>query len=560
MHLTTGLFFGSSSGQGCESTAVARSVHRDAQGPAAHNCRIGLAFLVSLLLHIPLILSSGAWRIAPPTDTTAPPLQVRIEPPERKDSTADTPLQEALPAGEELAARAPEPGDVPEPSDVPVASVDEPVAGPEPPPEGPDAPAPGESLARLDPMFAEAGTDDAPDEPWPVGPVLANEPALPTDMVVATVAPAEEAVLARRLVREARELLDSSALQRRLTFEDDRRRFDAVLTRRPATDGTGVERVTAEIIAEHRGERVQTSMQMKRVAFSHFTQLVDRWDASVQLHDDEIAGRFHSNSEIFLTYDRTVAPRLLGKVTTARGIRVTGEKGWRSRRELFAGGLETRSARIRLPEIALPVAHEYATPNADVQVVRSDTLIVFHADGDYDCVELASRAEARRRLAPDRPTYIIGMRDTELHVRGVVNGNVTVYSPERIVVQGDLTYAHGRRTGGDAVAYLGLVSDGNVEIDRADVTGPGDLEIHAAVYARKRFVVRDVRARGPATLSIYGSLTAGSLSETEPRYATRIEFDPRFERVRPPGFPETDHYEIETWDGRWRIAEAPAPE
>ena len=41
------------------------------------------------------------------------------------------------------------------------------------------------------------------------------------------------------------------------------------------------------------------------------------------------------------------------------------------------------------------------------------------------------------------------------------------------------------------------------------------------------------------------------------RYATRIEFDPRFERVRPPGFPQTDRYEIETWDGRWRLAEAP---
>ena len=31
----------------------------------------------------------------------------------------------------------------------------------------------------------------------------------------------------------------------------------------------------------------------------------------------------------------------------------------------------------------------------------------------------------------------------------------------------------------------------------------------------------------------------------------------RFERVRPPGFPQTDRYEIETWDGRWRLAEAP---
>jgi hypothetical protein len=56
---------------------------------------------------------------------------------------------------------------------------------------------------------------------------------------------------------------------------------------------------------------------------------------------------------------------------------------------------------------------------------------------------------------------------------------------------------------------------------------------------------------------IYGSLTAGTVSRTEPRFATRIEFDPRFEHARPPGFPQTDRYEIETWDGRWRLAEAP---
>jgi hypothetical protein len=92
------------------------------------------------------------------------------------------------------------------------------------------------------------------------------------------------------------------------------------------------------------------------------------------------------------------------------------------------------------------------------------------------------------------------------------------------------------------------------------VTGPGDLEIDGAVYARKRFVVRGAHAPGRAKLLIYGSLTAGSLTETEPRYATRVEFDPRFERVRPPGFPVTDRYELEAWDGRWRIVTASGPE
>ncbi len=541
------------------------AVPRGAQGTAAQDRRIALAVLVSLLLHASLLLPSGAWRIGPPRETAAPPLQVRIEAPEARVTEDDTPRESALLAVEELAASAPGPGAVPEPSDAPAQIDDERVADMEPPLETSEAPAPSEAPASLDSAVTEAGVHGAPDELTlpeltlpeltPAEPEPASEPAPRTDAVVATVVPVPEAVLTRRLAREARELLDSTAPRGRLTFEDDGRQFTAELTRQPAPDEMGVERVTVEITTEHGGERVQTSLQMKRLAFSHFTQLVDRWDPRVLLHDDEIAGRFHSNSEIVLTYDRKIAPRLLGAVTTSRGIRITDETGWQSRRKIFAGGLETRAARIRLPEISLPVAADYATREADVHVLPTDTLIVFNADGAYDCIELASRAEERRRLAPHRPTYIIGVPDSELHVRGVVNGKVTVYSPERIVVQGDLMYAHGPGTGGDADAYLGLVSDGNIEVDRDEVTGPGDLEIHAAVYARKRFVVRNVHARGGGTLFIYGSLTAGSLSATEPRYATRIQFDPRFERVRPPGFPETDRYEIEAWDERWRAAE-----
>jgi hypothetical protein len=65
-------------------------------------------------------------------------------------------------------------------------------------------------------------------------------------------------------------------------------------------------------------------------------------------------------------------------------------------------------------------------------------------------------------------------------------------------------------------------------------------------------VVTDQEAPRAGTLLIYGSLTAGSLSATEPRYATHYQFDPRFEQERPPGFPMTDRYEVESWDPEWQ--------
>jgi hypothetical protein len=533
---------------GREWIAVTTSLRRERRNPSGYNRRIAVAAIVSVLLHTPLFLMPGAWRAGTLNDTTSAALHVRlVSPAPAQPVEREQRHHEPLPA---------EPIDVPEPIEPAPEVIEEvAVADTTTPVEEPGTP---ESAVPADPAVAEAGANQVPDELTQIEPEPPDTPAIPAEPVVATVAPAQEKVLTRRLVREARALLESRVPERRVTFEDEDRRFDAVLARQPASDGMGLERVVVEITTRHGGERVQTRLQMKRLAFSHFTQLVDHWDPWVQLHDDEIAGRFHSNSEIVLTYDRKIAPRLLGRVTTARRIRITGEEGWRSPRKIFAGGLETRTARIRLPAISLPVAHEYATRNADVQVVRSDTLIVFHANGDYDRIDVASRAEARGHLPRGRLTYIVGVRDSELRVRGVVNGNVTVYSPRRILVQGALTYAHAPDTGDETDDYLGLVSDGNVEIDRANVTGPGDLHVHAAIYARDRFVVRNVRARPAGTLVIYGSLTAGSLSETEPRYATRIEFDPRFERVRPPGFPETDRYEVESWDGRWRLAEAPS--
>ena len=112
----------------------------------------------------------------------------------------------------------------------------------------------------------------------------------------------------------------------------------------------------------------------------------------------------------------------------------------------------------------------------------------------------------------------------------------------------------------DADDYVGLVAEKTVEIAEPDVTGLGDLHVDASIYALRQFAVRDFRSRASGTLTIFGSLTAGSLTATEPRYATKVEFDPRLNNARPPSFPLTDRYELESWDGEWRVDEDGASE
>jgi len=156
--------------------------------------------------------------------------------------------------------------------------------------------------------------------------------------------------------------------------------------------------------------------------------------------------------------------------------------------------------------------------------------------------------------------YFIAPRRATTFVKGVVAGRFLVYSAHRIVVEGDLVYAHDPRHEADSEDYLGLVCDKDIVIAPPAVTGPGDLHIQAALFAKRRIIVTDIDHPHPATLEIFGSLAAGSLTASEPRYATRVEYDWRFERLRPPGFPSTDRFAADEWNGRWtEVSESSKP-
>jgi len=90
------------------------------------------------------------------------------------------------------------------------------------------------------------------------------------------------------------------------------------------------------------------------------------------------------------------------------------------------------------------------------------------------------------------------------------------------------------------------------------VTGPGDLVVHAAIYAQRRFGVQQFRVRQQATFTILGSLTAGSLSATEPRYRTRIVHDQRLLAQRPPLFPQTAEWSAGVVPRDWHVEETAA--
>ena len=330
--------------------------------------------------------------------------------------------------------------------------------------------------------------------------------------------------------------------------------YEVRVEKRQPASATGLERAVLSVSTEVDGLSLTATVPVKRLAFSHYAQVVDRWDPSVSLSGDSIVGRFHSNSELWVDASRRSRPLVTGPTTVAGRVNLVGPL--RSE-QVFVSGLETRATPLRLPVDPLP-AELLAAADSSTHRIGKDAQLVFEADRGYRWFHIDA-PEAVHRVEPTAfPWLVIAEGETELRVEGVVQGSLLVYSPARISVTGNLTYASDPAISPESTDFLGLVSGRNVEIAPPDITGPGDLDIYASVFARRQFRVRHYRRGSGGRLRVMGSLTAGSLSATEPRYTTRLEFDQRLEQQRPAYFPLTNRYVVDGPAPDWTVGMATA--
>lgn len=515
---------------------------------------IAIAMTLSAALHAAVILLVS-WHPTEDERLLTPPLDVRVLRGDSADlgadSTATPDSQENGPREEQIAARAAaEPG---EESTADAAHLAEAASA---------APAAAETTDVSASSRPPAPPAIAPQEPVSPKSKPSDEPPAPSIVTAAALSPTavqafnepQRKMLDRQVRRWTETYRDKIAPDARMTWQDRGQRYEARFAELPANDDTTLDRVLVEVSTEVDGERLTTTLKMKRLAFSNYAQFVNRWDENVQIHDDELDGRFHSNSPINLAYSRATKPQFHGMVTTSsRRINISTRRGRAKRDEMFLGGLKTGVRSIRLPKNFVPLPDPAAVPADQLHEFDEDTRITFHEDGSYSWVSIDGGLFERRGRLHREASYLIAAPGAALHVRGTVQGKVLVYSPDDIVIAGNLLYAEHPEHVANSRDYIGLVAMKSVKIAEPSVTGPGDLKVHAAIYAKRRFSVARFRSRNNGLLEIYGSLTAGSLSATEPRFATRIRFDPRLEEARPPGFPVTDRYEVESWDAAWAV-------
>ena len=482
---------------------------------------IALALLCSSLLHLFAVTAYLRW-YAPQPPTRAAPMDA---------SELSVSLRAAAPGVAENPAP---PVKIPRKSPAAKPPVD--IA--EPGPVEPIWPAPREEVAAI------------PLELNPV-PILQEEYSI--DMATLAVQAPMEAVhrdsLRAVLNRVAERLPEWTDPAEPLRWQEGGSEYRVRVERRDPASATGLERAVLTVTTELEGLSLSAQVPVKRLAFSHFAQVVDRWNPGVSLSSDSIHGRFHSNSELWVDSGRSSRPLVTGPTTVAGRVNLAGSL---KREQIFTSGLITRAPRMDLPADPLRW-EELSNSGENVHRIERDARLVFDGEAGYRWHHLEDPGEETWVRPAGYPWLIVAGDGVELQVEGTVSGSVLVYSPARITVTGDLTYTSDPRSVPDSIDFLGLVSDRNVEVAPPAVTGPGDLEVFASVFARRQFRVRRYRHPESGELRIHGSLTAGSLSATEPRYATRLEFDERLEQQRPAYFPLTNRYIVDGPVPDWTV-------
>jgi hypothetical protein len=408
----------------------------------------------------------------------------------------------------------------------------------------------------------EVGVESIIPQTSPLQPFSSLLPRLPAGNVETpeiiplklSISPSQRKAVLKKVRQIISRPIPPAALDSSFTWEKDGQRFQFELSHQLATSATALDELFITINTVEGGDTLTTRLRMRRMAFSHFAQFVDYWNPYVAVHDDEFDGRFHSNSTINISGSGEKQPKFHGKVTTA-DYRLSNREVWPflDSEEIFLGGIETGADPIPLPKVFLGLPSDTSRADGRIKKFSEETWITFHRDGTYSWRASSTLENEHREKLSSEPNCIIGRGKAKLHVKGVLNGTLIVYSENKIIIDDDLFYAQDPEAFSVADDFLGLVSRKDIEIAPPEVTGPGDLRIYAAILAKGRFRVPHIFTRHKGTMYVYGSISAGSISATEPRYATRTRFDKRFEKIRPPHFPMTNRFEITDWDQRWKV-------
>ncbi|MEK7727060.1 MAG: hypothetical protein AAB354_01540 [candidate division KSB1 bacterium] len=308
-------------------------------------------------------------------------------------------------------------------------------------------------------------------------------------------------------------------------------------------------RIKVTAVGAYAGSTATVETILGRLPFSYFAQFTDNWPSTnYYVTGDTLYGPVHTNTR----FNFSGTPVFYGKVSSvAQNYGTLGITA-----PQFSGGTDFGSAAIHLPLNAQEL--ETAALNGG-DVYSNSIWLRFNPDGSYDYGNDATYGSGTKQLSTFNGT-IMTTNGADVHIKGTLHGQVTIYSGRHIYLEDNMVYAQPPHLYSDSNDMLGLVARNDVIV--ADNTANrSNIEIHGAIMAlNSKFYAQNYNTGSPrGTLTALGSIiqvnrgTRGvfSLVNNVPTvihgYRSKMLYDERFTHAGPPYFPLVPKVKIFSW-------------
>ncbi|MCX6143438.1 MAG: hypothetical protein NTZ35_09475 [Ignavibacteriales bacterium] len=276
---------------------------------------------------------------------------------------------------------------------------------------------------------------------------------------------------------------------------------------------------------------------------------------------DTIWGPFHCNNTLNVANTNGGSPVFMQRVTSLNGI-----KNYNNAHPVFKGGYNS-GVNVDLPGVngfdtlkhAAQTAGKwlwgYGSPPVFVKF-NSDGTVTWRIGGSTDWSGEGWTTEPLTSFAPNGAVWC---NENNLHIKGVLNGRVTVGGTHDIWIDGDLTYAADPRVG-YSDDLLGLCADNKLLIsDVPENRGPNNnFTLMGSIFSR----LDGLWAENYSTRPVEGKMTTvGGMVQRIGGYTGTFSgssithgflpggtyYDDRLMDDSPPFFPTTGNFEVVSW-------------
>ena len=273
---------------------------------------------------------------------------------------------------------------------------------------------------------------------------------------------------------------------------------------------------------------------------------------------DTLWGPLHTN-DILRTDGK---PVFFGKVTAFKGI--TPNPGAKNiphdKKGDYLGGFEI-GIEVDMPTDFTPLINAATSGNGGASVntkciYDTETTFEFLANGDVIRTVSGSPTDTVK-VSDIAPTGVI-YSTADVNVKGVLDGQLTIYTTTDIEIVGDMLMADDPQANPSSNDILGLIGKGNVIIaDNAD--NNSDCKIQASLMAVEGSIAAENYAsRGVSgKLDIFGSLVqnkrgpVGTFSKSTGTITSgfykRYRYDERLQTMNPPYYPYVRELRLVSW-------------